>query len=314
MQRRAWLLTLLLGAVGCAHTGLGPAIRHTLPSVYRERRPADSRPQLGSVADAKGTVKFNDCYEGEVEAPDPSWSSVVASYKNSASGDVKADFGDLVTVSGGGGGGVSGSITLDHTVIFHLKNLYFLPSSGCAQRPDWRAEYLSSSGRKDPVIVRAITADRIDVNLSTTSSSTWSANTTQLPNDIKVAANGATSAELTQMLSGTGLFYAQQISRVTTMLTEKEQVVRVGQGTDFLESCHVLISGKGPSTKFPSQEEWVGSLDCQGGETFPMSGVVGGTVAAEKVAEGVSYGVYVSEAPETGHVNVQISRWVVTQR
>jgi hypothetical protein len=304
MQRIA-LLTLLLSTSACATHSLDVAVRRTLGNTYAARRPADSRPSLGTRIGDDKVPKVNDCYEGTLRSPSPSWEAVTVSYRRASQEEVTAELGDMIGLSGAVEASVSGKVSLSDTMLFELDDLYFLPTSGCATGA-MRQQYKST--RRDRVIVRAVMAQELDVRTATSSKVKLSPKVKLVPQQLDVGGKVTNARELDEALKGDRLFYAEQVVTVETTLLETQEIIQPGKSTKKLEICRFFLEGFGDTDS--GLREWHGALTCDDGSKRDMSGVIGRDTTTVTPGEGVTWAVYI-EDHELGSVRVDFTRWVV---
>jgi len=294
----AWFLSL----AACSAT-LEQAVKKTLPSTYKVRKPPNSMALLGSVVVEDNRLIINDCYGGILAPIDPSWSAVSVKYTRAASTDVAADFGGAVSVGAAGGGSVTGTITLSDTAIYELKELFFLPSSACATDGARRASYARPGGAEDRVVVRAVRAASVAVE--NTSSTSTDLKVTVPASAVVVHGGVTVNTEDQVALEGTNLFFAEQIATIKTTLTELDTVeLSTGQATEKLGPCWVKL-------KSVSSDEWTAELACEDGVARPVKGEINGLPAYERTGKGVSYSIAVRSTATVGVYAVSYSRWVV---
>lgn len=277
-----------------------------MPNSYTPRKPVDSSPGLGTRVGADNINKINDCYEGNLASVSPSWSAVTVSYRRANRVQVEGEFGDVVGLTGAVEAAVSGNISLKNTLIFELKDLYFLPASACANADADREAY--KKGHNDRVIVRAVMAQSIDANSTSSSKVKLAPKVKLVPQNLKVGVDVANARELSEKLEGDKLFYAEQIVTVKTTLTETEEELEVGQATKKLGPCRFSLTGLGDTDD--KKYAWSGALVCDDGKKHDMKGFAGEDIKTVTPGEGVTWAVYVVRSG-LGKARVQFTRWVV---
>lgn len=298
-------LFLVLSLASC--TPLEKAIKEIAPG-YTPKSPALDTPDLGHRMIGK-KLDINECYKGEIEPRAPvSWDKINLVYEGDIKGDLTADFGNTVKVSGGGENKSNSEVVLEKLSEQRLKKLFMNPKSQCAENPTSRKQYMDSDGSTDRVVVKAVLAEKISITSRDTTSGHLEVNV-PVTGGVKVGGSGSASGTDKQTWEGTRLYFAHLVQPFKTkLLSAVFPSIPVPGSTDKVEACAFKITGVGV-------DEWTGDLNCDGDNGVPAKlRAQHNSSDGLNTAAGVSYGVTVSPLPTAaGFVKIEINKWLVTE-
>lgn len=270
---------------------------------YRVRRPASAEPELGRRIVGSRAVK-NRCYLGtKREKLIRSWDEVRVVYSGASGAEVRADFGDALTVEAGGKIDVQTDVLLRGNAVKTIDDVYFMPAGVCAQSD--RERYTRDGGAVDEVVVRELYATKLEVVSREGGSARVSVDLDKLPGEVPVGLGGGArvASVHAQRWEGEGLYYGRQTFRYRTKMSDiRAPGVRVGSGAVTLGSCSLTLTGYDPGGA------WTGKIGCQNGSSYSIKGDGPSAWPSVNTSRGVSYGARVErgagDAP--GHASVHV--------
>ncbi|MEQ9366623.1 MAG: hypothetical protein RIF32_20455 [Leptospirales bacterium] len=293
----------------CATTPIQKFLNAQAPG-YRSLQPVSSKDLRGThLVDADSmNPATNRCFRGELdEEVYASFSDYTRTYSGgfTAGTNLARDFGGALGAAGAAVEGrrtFNGAITLSAIEEYHLKNVFFDPSSVCAQ-DDQSFAILRSGEAMYTVVTRALKAGAVSAS---------SADRSHLNLKLAVSEFGGKlekSEEDAQSWRGVNLFFAAlpQMYRVAVKEVQQE----VGQGQEMtLGRCSAAVSAYSPVRKV-----WNGSINCQGGENFIFRNQPVRQWAGAGLSQGgVSYGVkFAPLASKPGVFAAHLIQWTAIE-
>lgn len=258
------ILSILPGATShCATTPIQAFLEKQAPG-YRSLEPVSSKDPRGThlVETSAMTPATNRCFRGELDQQAySSFSEYTQTYSGGfeAGTELARDFGGALgaSVSAGAGRTFNGTIAMGKIEEFRMNNVYFDPSSVCAQTDEALAE-IRSGDATFTVLTRALKAGTIGASSTDGSHISLSLAVTEFGGRLDQ------SAQDTQSWKGVQIFFAALPQEYRVGVNQIQQ--EVGQGQEIkLGRCSASIQAYSPV-----QKRWNGSINCEGGENFPI--------------------------------------------